>query len=165
MTFINNKYGSDVSRSLGAPVYWFVRQKSGAQKTIFEFSLFFQLYFIKKYIDIAINDFTKHLIILKWLRRRMHIEEKTLRKKYVKAKEEIIYKSFISFTYKINHANACFFFLNSLCACSHSLNDANSLHCSLRFLLYYLCIFPAQIASQLSQVYHQKKKLFEYLNF
>ena len=26
---------------------------------------FFQLYFIKKYIDVAINDFTKHLIISK----------------------------------------------------------------------------------------------------
>ena len=127
MTFINNKYGSDVSRSLGAPVYWFVRQKSGAQKTIFEFSLFFQLYFIKKYIDIAINDFTKHLIII-----QMHIEEKKIEKKICQSKRRnYLQKCFISFTYIMNHANACFFFLNSLCACSHSLNDANSLHCSL----------------------------------
>ena len=127
MTFINNKYGSDVSRSLGAPVYWFVRQKSGAQKTIFKFSLFFQLYFIKKYIDIAINDFTKHLIII-----RMHIEEKKIEKKICQSKRRnYLQKCFISVTYIMNHANACFFFLNSLCACSHSLNDANSLHCSL----------------------------------
>ena len=31
---------------------------------------FFQLYFIKKYIDVAINDFTKHLIISKWLKNK-----------------------------------------------------------------------------------------------
>ena len=31
---------------------------------------FFQLYFIKKYVDVAINDFTKHLIISKWLKKQ-----------------------------------------------------------------------------------------------
>ena len=110
MTFINNKYGSDVSRSLGAPIYWFVRQKSGAQKTIFEFSLFFQLYFIKKYIDIAINDFTKHLIILKWLRRRMHIEEKNIEKKICQSKRRNYLQVFY-FIHLQNKSCKCLLFL------------------------------------------------------
>ena len=33
-------------------------------------SLFFQLYFNKKYVEVAINDFTMHLIFSKQLRRQ-----------------------------------------------------------------------------------------------
>ena len=29
---------------------------------------FFQLYFIQKYVEVAISDFTVHPIILKWLK-------------------------------------------------------------------------------------------------
>ena len=55
---------------------------------------FFQLYFIKKYIDVAISDFTKYLIILQWLGRKKYRQKrKTTRKKDVKAKEAIVYKS------------------------------------------------------------------------
>ena len=62
---------------------------SGAQKNTFQV-FFFQLYFIKKYVDVAINDFTKYLIILIWLRKQKCRQlGKTMRKKDVKAKEEI----------------------------------------------------------------------------
>ena len=47
-------------------VYRFRPPNSGAQKTLFKF--FFQLCFNKKYVEVAISDFTMHLIILKWLR-------------------------------------------------------------------------------------------------
>ena len=36
----------------------------GAQKNAFQ-ALFFQLYFNKEYVQVVINDFTMHLIILK----------------------------------------------------------------------------------------------------
>ena len=35
-------------------------------------SFFFQLYLNKKYVDVAINSFTMHLITLKWLRRQTY---------------------------------------------------------------------------------------------
>ena len=54
---------------------------------------FFQLYFSKSYIDVAINDLTKHLIISKWLIRQIYIQKKKTMRQDVKAKEEIVYKS------------------------------------------------------------------------
>ena len=37
----------------------------GAQKNAFQALFFFQLYFNKEYVQVVINDFTMHLIILK----------------------------------------------------------------------------------------------------
>ena len=47
-------------------------------------------------------------------------------------------KCFHSFKYVIDHTNICFIFLISLQTCSHLLNEVNSLHCFVRFLLYCL---------------------------
>ena len=56
--------------------------------------LFFQLYFNKKYIQVAISDFKMPLIILKWLRRQKSRQKrKTMRQKNVEVKEEIVYES------------------------------------------------------------------------
>ena len=57
-------------------------------------SLFFQFYFNKKYVEVAINDFTMHLIILKWLRRqKCRQKRKTMKQKEVEAKEKSVYES------------------------------------------------------------------------
>ena len=56
---------SDVCKSFERLVYRFGHQNFGTQKTLLKF---FQLYFSKKYLEVAINDFTMHLITLKWLR-------------------------------------------------------------------------------------------------
>ena len=50
----------DASWAFGRLVYGFGRPNSSAQKLFFKF---FQFYFIKKNVDVAINDFTKPLII------------------------------------------------------------------------------------------------------
>ena len=47
---------------------------SGPQKSIFKLS-FFSL-FQQKYVEVAINDFTMHLIILKWLRREKNADRR-----------------------------------------------------------------------------------------
>ena len=48
----------------------------------------------KKDVEVVINDFTIHLIILKWLRKQIcRQKRKTARQKDVKAKEEIAYES------------------------------------------------------------------------
>ena len=45
-------------------------------------------------VKVAINDFTMHLIISKWLRRQKSKQKtKTMRQKDVEAKEEIAYES------------------------------------------------------------------------
>ena len=49
--------------------------------------LFFQLHFNKKYVEVAINDFTMHLVVSKWLRRQK------CRQKDVKMKEKIVYQN------------------------------------------------------------------------
>ena len=57
-------------------------------------SLFFQFYFNKKYVEVVINDFTMHLIILKWLRRqKCRQKRKTMKQKELEAKEESVYES------------------------------------------------------------------------
>ena len=59
--------------------------------------LFFQLYFNKKYVEVAVIDFAMNLIILKWLRRRKcRQKKKTIRQKDFKAKEKIAYDSVFS---------------------------------------------------------------------
>ena len=106
---------------------------------------FFPLYFIKKYADVAINDFTKHLLKeLFWNGLEgNNADKKKNKKKICQNKREIVclQKCFHSFRYIIDHIDVSFFFLNSLLVrshstCSHSLNDANSLHYFMWFLLY-----------------------------
>ena len=66
---------------------------SGAQKTPFKFP-FFSCISLEKYVDIAINDFTKHPIISKWLKRqKCKQKRKTMRTKDVETKEEIVDES------------------------------------------------------------------------
>ena len=56
-------------------------------------SFFFQLDFNKKYLEVAINDLTLHLIISKWLRRQQCRQKRnTMRQKEVEAKEKPVYK-------------------------------------------------------------------------
>ena len=65
----------------------------GAQKALFSIFLF-QWYFNKKYVEVAINDFTMHLIILKRFgRRKWRQKRKTTRQEEIQAKEETVYKS------------------------------------------------------------------------
>ena len=47
----------------------------------------------KKDVEVVINDFTIHLIILKWLRKQICRQKRKTRQKDVKAKEEIAYES------------------------------------------------------------------------
>ena len=56
----------------------------------FAFSVVFQ----QKYVEVVINDFTVHLIILKWLRRQKSRQKrKTTRQKNDEVKEGIVYYS------------------------------------------------------------------------
>ena len=79
---------------------------------------FFQLYFNKKYVEVATNDFTMHLIISRWLRIK-----KALRQKGQSERRNCQQNCF---NYVTDHASIRFFFY------------VNSLHCFVRFLLYYL---------------------------
>ena len=54
---------------------------------------FFLLCFNKKYVKVVVNDFTMHLIILKWLRRQKCRQKKKMKPKDIEAKEETVYKS------------------------------------------------------------------------
>ena len=115
------KFCRDVSRLFGRPVYRFGYPNSGAQKTLFVFSFFSTA--STKICWIAINDFTMHLTVLKFLRRQKCREK---RKKWNKK------------TSKCFRSSVRFFFLISLWTWSHSLNEVSSLHGFMRFLLYYL---------------------------
>ena len=78
--------------------------------------LIFQLYFNKNVLKLAINNFTMHLIILKWLRRqKCRQKRKTMRQRDVKARQEIICKCSL-------------FYFDFFMNCSKSLSDVNSLH-------------------------------------
>ena len=57
--------------------------------------MFLVLFQQKKYVEVAINVFTMHhLIISKWLRIQKCIQNrKTMRQREEEAKEEIVYKS------------------------------------------------------------------------
>ena len=87
----------------------FWRPNSAAQKTIFNF--FFQLYFNKKYDEVAINDLTMHLIISKRFRRqKCRQKSKAIRQKEVEAKEQTVYeKVFIHLN--TNRSRECSLFL------------------------------------------------------
>ena len=58
--------------------------------SIFVFSVVIQ----QKYVEVAINDFTMHIIISKWLRRqKCRQKRKTMKQKDFEKKEEIVYES------------------------------------------------------------------------
>ena len=72
---------------------------------------FFQLYFNKEDIEVAINDFTMHLIISKWLRIQKCRQEINNETKRLKRKEKTVNKGFHSINYIIDHASICFSFM------------------------------------------------------
>ena len=79
---------SNVFRLFGRPVYRFGRPNSGAQKTFFKFS-FFSCISTKKDVKVAINNFTMHLIISKWLRIQKCREKKKNNTKRLKQKKKL----------------------------------------------------------------------------
>ena len=92
------------------------------------------LYFNKKYVEVAINDFTMHLVISKWIRiQKCRQKRKTMRQRGRSEKRNCQRKCFYSTNYVIDHARICFFFY------------VNSLHCFVAFILYYL-LRPGEIA-------------------
>ena len=107
--------GSDVFRPFWRPVYRFWRQDSGAQKTLFKFS-FFNSISTKKYVEVAINDFTIHRIISKWLRiQKCRQREKSMKQIGQSERRRCQRKCFHLFNYVIDHASIRFFFyINSL---------------------------------------------------
>ena len=132
---------------------WFWVPKLWHPKTLQVF--FFQLYFNKKCIELAINDLTMHLIISKWLRNKnVDRREGQWDKKRLKQRRNCLGKCAFSFKYMIDHANVSFFFY------------VNKLHCIMcGFFCTSCCTFSAQIALQVSQVYSHTKFLLEYMNF
>ena len=79
-------------------------------------SFLFQLYFNKKQVEVAINDFTMHLIISKWFRiQKCRQKRKTVRKSGRNERRNCQRKCFDSFNYVIDHVSIHFFFyVNSL---------------------------------------------------
>ena len=97
---------SDIYRR---PAYWFGHPNTGVKKTFFKFS-FFQLYFNKKYVEVAI---TMHLIILKCLR-KCRQKRNTMRQRDRSKRRNCRQRCFHSFNF-INHASIRFFVsVNSL---------------------------------------------------
>ena len=95
---------------------------------------FFQLYFNKKYVEMAIDDFTMHLVISKWLRiQKCRQKKETMSQRVPSEKRNCQRKCFHSINYVIDHARIRFFFY------------VNRLHCFVWFLLYYL-LRPGEIA-------------------
>ena len=91
------------------PAYWFGHPNTGVKKTFFKFS-FFQLYFNKKYVEVAI---TMHLIILKCLR-KCRQKRNTMRQRDRSKRRNCRQRCFHSFNF-INHASIRFFVsVNSL---------------------------------------------------
>ena len=65
---------------------------------------FFQFYFNKNYVEVAINDFTMHLIILKWVRRQNYRQKRSKRRTCLR-------KCFNSFNSPVtDEANVCYLF-------------------------------------------------------
>ena len=94
-------------------VYQFGCPNSGTQKNTFQ-DFFFQLYF--KYVEVAINDFTMHLIILKWLRiQKCKQKRKKTRQRGRSKRRNCQQKCYHSFNYIINHLSIHFFFYVNSC--------------------------------------------------
>ena len=125
-------------------MYQFGCPSSGAQETLFKFvCFFFQLYFNKKYVEVAINDFIMHLI--SWYERRNCLRKCFPLSKYIMENENVHFSFFIS-----------------LQTSSKSLDDINRFSCN--SLCTTCCIFLAQIVLQLSQVYSHTNFVYEYVN-
>ena len=60
--------------------------------------LFSVVFYLKKYVEVVLSDFTMHLIISKWLRRQKWGQKR----EKMKSKETVC---FHSFKYVIDHAN------------------------------------------------------------
>ena len=132
-----------MSRSFGRPVYRFGSSKSGAKKTLFQFSFFS---FIST--KVAISNFTMHLIISKWLRRQKCWENRKINEaeKRWSGKRNSLQKCFHSF-------KCLLFLLDSFTKVLPVIKRRKYLYCFAWFLLYQLLIYSAKIASQLSQVH------------
>ena len=90
----------------------------------------FQLYFNKIKVEVVINDFTIHLIIVKWLRiQKCRQKRKTMRQTDQSERRNCQRKCFHSFNYIINHASIGLFF------------SINSLHCFCDSFSTTCCIF------------------------
>ena len=78
-------------------------------------------------VEVAINDFTMHLIVSKWLiMQKRRQKRKTMRERGLSERRNCLKKCFHSLNYVADHANIRFFF------------SVNSLHCFFWFHLYYL---------------------------
>ena len=79
-------------------------------------SFLFLVAFQKKHADVAINNFTKHLITSNWCKRKKYRQKgkKWEKKKRWSERRYCLQKSFHSFKYKIHHTNVHFLFMNSL---------------------------------------------------
>ena len=85
---------------------------------------FFQLYFNKKYVEVAINDFTIHLTILKWLRiQKYRQKRKTMRQRGWSER---------------NYLQRCFHLFKYIILFKYFFFYMNSLHWFMWFFLYYL---------------------------
>ena len=63
---------------------------------------FFRLYFFKKYVEVAINDFTMYLIISKWLKmQKCRHKRKKMRQRCWSERRNCQQKCFHSFNYVI----------------------------------------------------------------
>ena len=70
--------------------------------------LFFQLYFNKKYVEVAISDFKMVLIILKWRRKqKFRQKRKTMRQKNSE-RRNCLRKCFDLFKYIADQESVCF---------------------------------------------------------
>ena len=100
--------------------------KSGARKPVFKFPSFNWIS-TKKCVEVAINDFTMHLIVSKWLiMQKRRQKRKTMRERGWSERRNCQKKYFDPFNYVADHANIRFFL------------NVNSLHCFFWFDLYYL---------------------------
>ena len=91
------------SLSVWVPKLW-------SPKNIFQF--FFQLYFNKKYVAVAINDFTMHMIISKWLKvQKCKEKRKTMRQRGQRERRNCQQMCFHSFTYVIDQSLEYLLFL------------------------------------------------------
>ena len=89
----NSFLQSVTSRLFGRVFYRFGCPNSGTHKTLVKYSLFIGSH--KKCVEVAINDYTMHLIILKWFaRKKMKTEEKTIGQKMSKWKKKFSTKAF-----------------------------------------------------------------------
>ena len=103
---------SGMSRPFGTPVYQFGHPNSSPQITLFQFC-FFSCISTKKYVEVAINDFTMHLIISKWLiRQKRRQKRKSMRQiRCQRERRNCLWKCFYLFKYVIDYENIHFFFL------------------------------------------------------